>query len=121
MAPLSDFLLDSDVPANFDDLSDEGLNAHIDKCSRILQTRFRRDADVQIRRPSTIRCRRAKWVSIPSIWIGFQLTIEGAKEDNSVVDPELKVYGISNLRICDASIFPDSLSGHPVSTVSVLR
>jgi choline dehydrogenase len=39
----------------------------------------------------------------------------GAKEDNSVVDPELKVYGVDNLRICDASIFPDSLSGHPVS------
>jgi choline dehydrogenase-like flavoprotein len=39
----------------------------------------------------------------------------GAKEDGGVVDPELKVYGVNNLRICDASIFPDSLSGHPVN------
>ena len=30
----------------------------------------------------------------------------------SVVDPETKVYGIENLRIVDASIMPDILSGN---------
>jgi len=39
VAPLADFLLESDVPAKFDELSDEDLNAHIDKC-----TTYRRDS-----------------------------------------------------------------------------
>lgn len=30
--PLSNYLTESDVPENFDDLSDELLSAHIDKC-----------------------------------------------------------------------------------------
>lgn len=30
--PLSGFLLDSDVPANFDDLDDDQLSKHIDQC-----------------------------------------------------------------------------------------
>ena len=34
VAPLSDYLLESDVPANFDDLSDQALSDHIDKCKR---------------------------------------------------------------------------------------
>ena len=36
--PLANFLLESDVPANFDELSDEGLNAHIDKCEQVLKS-----------------------------------------------------------------------------------
>ena len=35
-------------------------------------------------------------------------------EDGGVVDSQLRVYGISNLRICDASIFPSIVSGHTV-------
>lgn len=34
-----------------------------------------------------------------------------------VVDGELKVYGTSNLRICDASVFPISLGTHLQSTI----
>jgi hypothetical protein len=30
--PLSDYLTESDVPEHFDNLSDEQLSAHIDKC-----------------------------------------------------------------------------------------
>jgi hypothetical protein len=45
VAPLADFLLESDVPANFDDLSDEGLNAHIDKCAKNLASMSRSIAD----------------------------------------------------------------------------
>lgn len=44
----------------------------------------------------------------------FHLVI-GPKEKDGVVDTNLKVYGVANLRICDASVFPDAVSGHPVS------
>lgn len=34
-----------------------------------------------------------------------------------VVDEKLQVKGIKGLRVCDASIFPESVSGHPVSSL----
>lgn len=37
----------------------------------------------------------------------------GPRSDrNSVVDPELRVHGISNLRVADSSIAPTSIAGH---------
>ncbi|KAF9218591.1 alcohol oxidase [Gyrodon lividus] len=36
---------------------------------------------------------------------------------NGVVDNELKVYGTSNLRVADASIFPIHLGSHPQATL----
>lgn len=36
------------------------------------------------------------------------------KEDG-VVDPYLRVHGISNLRVVDASVFPSIIAGHTVS------
>ncbi|ORY55535.1 GMC oxidoreductase [Leucosporidium creatinivorum] len=41
----------------------------------------------------------------------------GAREDGGVIDSELKVHGVHGLRVCDASVFPDSVSGHPVAAV----
>lgn len=40
-----------------------------------------------------------------------------ALEDNGVVDGSLRVYGIQNLRICDASIFPIIPRGNILTTV----
>jgi choline dehydrogenase len=34
-----------------------------------------------------------------------------------VVDPKLLVHGVSNLRICDSSIFPDAPATHPQALV----
>lgn len=41
-------------------------------------------------------------------------------EDGGVVDPYLRVHGIPNLRVVDASIFPSLVAGHTVSTTSYL-
>ena len=36
-----------------------------------------------------------------------------SKADGGVVDPNLKVYGTSNVRIVDLSVMPQQFSGHP--------
>ncbi len=41
----------------------------------------------------------------------------GTSAESSVVDPWLKVHGITNLRIVDASIIPLQLSGHPTAPI----
>ncbi|KAG8744762.1 hypothetical protein FRC10_009527 [Ceratobasidium sp. 414] len=42
------------------------------------------------------------------------------REDGGVVDSELTVYGVRNLRVADASIFPLSMSSHPQATLYAL-
>lgn len=39
------------------------------------------------------------------------------RDIGGVVDPQLKVYGTKNLRVCDASIIPLQLGATPMSTV----
>ena len=38
------------------------------------------------------------------------------KEDDGVVDERLRVWGIKNLRVCDASVFPESVTGNIVAS-----
>lgn len=35
---------------------------------------------------------------------------------DGVVDARLRVYGVNGLRVCDASVFPQIVSGHTVSS-----
>ncbi|KAI0295836.1 GMC oxidoreductase [Multifurca ochricompacta] len=41
----------------------------------------------------------------------------GSSPETGVVDASLKVHGVLGLRICDASVFPSQLSGHPAAVV----
>ena len=41
----------------------------------------------------------------------------GNNPETSVIDHELKVHGISGLRVMDASIFTTHVSGHPVGPI----
>ncbi|XP_066245363.1 alcohol dehydrogenase [acceptor]-like [Euwallacea similis] len=44
----------------------------------------------------------------------------GEDPKTSVVDANLKVHGIENLRVIDAGIFPDHISGHPNAAVIMI-
>jgi len=48
-------------------------------------------------------------------WVGSAAMLP--RENGGVVDPRLKVYGTSNIRVVDASIVPLELSCHISSTV----
>lgn len=56
--------------------------------------------------------------SLMTIWHAA-CTCKMGKEDDemAVVDPEAKVYGVSGLRIVDASAMPILPPGHPSSTI----
>lgn len=41
-------------------------------------------------------------------------------DDQSVVDPELRVHGLEQLRVCDASVFPAQISGNINAAVVVI-
>ncbi|KAF7799205.1 hypothetical protein EIP86_010436 [Pleurotus ostreatoroseus] len=41
----------------------------------------------------------------------------GLDPQDSVVDAELRVHGIKNLRVVDASVFPTQVTGHPCSVI----
>ncbi|KAI0742838.1 GMC oxidoreductase [Daedaleopsis nitida] len=41
----------------------------------------------------------------------------GKSEEDSVVDSELRVHGVHGLRVVDASVFPEQVSGHPTAVI----
>lgn len=44
----------------------------------------------------------------------------GPNPSNSVVDLQCKVHGVKGLRVMDASVFPEQISGHPTAPIGAL-
>lgn len=44
----------------------------------------------------------------------------GPSPSTSVVDPECRVHGVKNLRVMDASVFPEQISGHPTAPIAAM-
>lgn len=53
-------------------------------------------------------------------WHGVGSVAMLPREWGGVVDGDLKVYGTSNVRVCDASVIPFILGGHPTATLYAL-
>ena len=45
---------------------------------------------------------------------------EGLPLADAVVDAELRVRGIAGLRVCDASVFPDQITGNPNAAITMI-
>ncbi|KZT24121.1 GMC oxidoreductase [Neolentinus lepideus HHB14362 ss-1] len=60
-----------------------------------------------------------KWLSVnaTSAWHPVGSARMGTSAKDSVADLELRVYGVTGLRICDTSVFPTQVSGHPCAPV----
>ncbi|KAF5858087.1 hypothetical protein ETB97_004895 [Aspergillus alliaceus] len=44
----------------------------------------------------------------------------GSSPSVSVVDPQCRVHGVGRLRIMDASVFPEQVSGHPTAVIGAM-
>ncbi|KAG6034616.1 hypothetical protein E4U41_006478 [Claviceps citrina] len=44
----------------------------------------------------------------------------GPSSSNSVVDLDCRVHGVAGLRVVDASIFPEQISGHPTAPIAAI-
>ncbi|KZT23602.1 GMC oxidoreductase [Neolentinus lepideus HHB14362 ss-1] len=51
------------------------------------------------------------------VWHPVSTARMGVSEADSVVGVDLRVHGVMGLRVCDASVFPTQVSGHPSATV----
>ncbi|KAK6001670.1 hypothetical protein QM012_002160 [Aureobasidium pullulans] len=52
-----------------------------------------------------------------AVWHGVGTAAMMSRELGGVIDPQMLVYGTSNLRVVDASAFPFEVNGHPTSTI----
>ncbi|GAA5909610.1 hypothetical protein JCM8208_007199 [Rhodotorula glutinis] len=89
-APLVDLITGVDLPAG-------GIQAFLDATDEQLLQHSRETAE--------------------TIYHPFSTARIGERANGGVVDSALHVYGTTNLRICDASVFPDAVSGHPQAAV----
>ncbi|KZT60496.1 GMC oxidoreductase [Calocera cornea HHB12733] len=60
-----------------------------------------------------------KWVkrNVETVYHPVCTARIGKTAVDSVVDTELRVHGVDRLRVCDASVFPRIISGHPTAPI----
>lgn len=51
------------------------------------------------------------------VWHGIGTAAMMSRELGGVIDPQMIVYGTSNLRVVDASAVPFEVNGHPTATI----
>lgn len=99
---------------------------------KLSRTKALKKWDFQMDSTKVPECKQFQWDS-DSYWECFIKTYTlpenhpggtckmGPAEDyNSVVDPQLRVLGVSNLRVMDASIYPTNINSNPIATIIMI-
>ncbi|TDL19866.1 GMC oxidoreductase [Rickenella mellea] len=98
--------------------------AHTEPLKSVLDVRQSTDANDMFKMgnsdPQTVSDDDIKsWLRQNSnpVWHPTSTAKIGLNPQDSVVAPDLRVHGISGLRVIDASVFPSQMSGHPCAVV----
>jgi choline dehydrogenase len=124
----NNFLKDPMIfPNYFSDKNNKDIQKHIDgikKIREIANTKPFKDILIKEKLPGAF-CKTnlqiSEFIKNCSTTIYHHTgTCKFGSKDNGVVDKNFSVYGVSNLRICDASIMPRSINGNTAATCYVL-
>lgn len=99
---------------------------------KLTRTKALQKWDFQIDSTRVPECKQFQWDSdaywgcfiktytLPENHPGGTCKMGPADDYNSVVDPQLRVLGVSNLRVMDASIYPTNINSNPIATIIMI-